>query len=416
MRLYYLFNKFSDIISLPILISSVIFLICEIIGVIFNVFSFGKPEYFNIITNASEAFAGCVLVYFVALKLQIEKRTIKAVFSLLCFVIFYMVLNTKTHGSVSYIFAIIIALIAVYLFRNTNIYIASFTLAVFCTVFSLLLSYVYEYINSLIMSLAELTSGKGIISAVLYIVISLICSLLGIKGYDGCFWYKSYGGAQLINEKIVTGISDLFLSGYRGSLLTDYLSGKYILLFALLGIGLFVTTKLSGDRRIAFLFVLICSVFSGNLSLLLLSLLLLSAHLFFCVITLGVLSSIVGFTLDIRIGMIFNAGLIESLSYINKPVYFVLVCVVITFLGYFTAKYSFEKYSFSCVYQISIPTRLEPTVKALGGLENIIRINDCKIEVRNIKLVNELQCGIIIEDNKVMFENDEITKLLSECL
>ena len=68
------------------------------------------------------------------------------------------------------------------------------------------------------------------------------------------------------------------------------------------------------------------------------------------------------------------------------------------------------------MYQISIPTRLEPTVKALGGLENIIRINDCKIEVRNIKLVNELQCGIIIEDNKVMFENDEITKLLSECL
>ena len=50
---------------------------------------------------------------------------------------------------------------------------------------------------------------------------------------------------------------------------------------------------------------------------------------------------------------------------------------------------------------IYIPSRLNGFVKKLGGIENIIRIKDSKIEVRNPQLVNLIEGSCEIKGNIV---------------
>ena len=219
-------------------------------------------------------------------------------------------------------------------------------------------------------------------------------------------------GSLLYNEQIVTGVKDLFENGYTGNLVSVYLSGKYYQIFALLGLSVSVANELKGIQKNVLLIVSALSLISGNISLLILFLLLENILMIVPIILLSMLSYACAALLKLGVGYIGNGSIIELVMTLNSRwVYVVAGSAVLAVMGYFCSKYFIEKNGISDCLNIYIPTRLNALLKSLGGIENIIRIKNGNAEVRNPQLVNFLNEDYEIRDNVIICKNNLISDL-----
>ena len=85
--------------------------------------------------------------------------------------------------------------------------------------------------------------------------------------------------------------------------------------------------------------------------------------------------------------------------------------IVFVAIGYFVSKYFYEKYGVSSCFNIYIPKRLRKTVSSLGGVQNIIRISNDLIEVRNPKLINEIDLKCEVKENQIKIDLNKISDL-----
>lgn len=336
-----------------------------------------------------------------------EKRMIKVFWCTLCLLILSAVSSLK----LSFFFGIIISLICVYFFNHFNIA-TSFTVTLLCSIiFGLLFGLLSDYFSDFQMSVAHIISNKGIFSTVLFSSITLALSLFGNNSFANLFFYNSYGGTIISGDDVVTGVKDLFAGGHSSGLISSYLSGHYFFLFALAGIVICLCDELKKGQKIALIIVTVCTIVSGNCSLLLLFVFLESWQLFFSAIFIGILSYTSASILDIGMGYLFDGGVIEMVLNINKPLYLLVGGVIFVAIGYFFTKYSSLKYGLSDNLNIYIPNRLNKLVNALGGIVNIIKIKDDMVEVRNPKLVNNFDIDCEIRENQIKVNNSQIYDL-----
>lgn len=407
MRTYNLFNKIHNSALLAFIISSVFILIAELLQLLGYHIS---NEADVVLLNFSQLLLKLVpyvFCYFISMHFTNSERWLKAFWAVVCLCVF----ETASGISISFFAGIVAALMYSYFFERFNKYISFSVTLLSSVVFGLAMSYLGDIFKDILMGAARFVSDKGLVTAVLFSVISTVLCLFGSNSFNELFYYKSYGGTIVKDDNVITGIKDLFENGYSGEQLADYMTGHYFLLFVILGVMLALADELKAVQKICLLITMLCSFISGDISLALFFVFLESPFLFILITIISAICHVTAHLLDIRMGYLFSGSIVEMFGSIDKPVYFFVCAVVFVAIGYFVTRYSNIKAGISDCLNIYIPTRFNHLLNALGGIVNIIKVNDDVAEVRNPKLVNTFDLKCEIRENLVKVEDDEIKEL-----
>ena len=407
MRAYNLFNKIHNSALLAFIISSVFILIAELLQLLGYHIS---NEADVVLLNFSQLllkFVPYVFCYFISMHFTNSERWLKAFWAVVCLCVF----ETASGISISFFAGIVAALMYSYFFERFNKYISFSVTLLSSVVFGLAMSYLGDIFKDILMGAARFVFDKGLVTAVLFSVISTVLCLFGSNSFNELFYYKSYGGTIVKDDNVITGIKDLFENGYSGEQLADYMTGHYFLLFVILGVMLALADELKAVQKICLLITMLCSFISGDISLALFFVFLESPFLFILITIISAICHVTAHLLDIRMGYLFSGSIVEMFGSIDKPVYFFVCAVVFVAIGYFVTRYSNIKAGISDCLNIYIPTRFNHLLNALGGIVNVIKVNDDVAEVRNPKLVNTFDLKCEIRENLVKVEDDEIKEL-----
>ncbi len=407
MRAYNLFNKIHNSALLAFIISSVFILIAELLQLLGYHIS---DEADVVLLNFSQLLLKLVpyvFCYFISMYFTNSERWLKAFWAVVCLCVF----ETASGISISFFAGIVAALMYSYFFERFNKYISFSVTLLSSVVFGLAMSYLGDIFKDILMGAARFVSDKGLVTAVLFSVISTVLCLFGSNSFNELFYYKSYGGTIVKDDNVITGIKDLFENGYSGEQLADYMTGHYFLLFVILGVMLALADELKAVQKICLLITMLCSFISGDISLALFFVFLESPFLFILITIISAICHVTAHLLDIRMGYLFSGSIVEMFGSIDKPVYFFVCAVVFVAIGYFVTRYSNIKAGISDCLNIYIPTRFNHLLNALGGIVNVIKVNDDVAEVRNPKLVNTFDLKCEIRENLVKVEDDEIKEL-----
>ncbi len=407
MRAYNLFNKIHNSALLAFIISSVFILIAELLQLLGYHIS---NEADVVLLNFSQLLLKLVpyvFCYFISMHFTNSERWLKAFWAVVCLCVF----ETASGISISFFAGIVAALMYSYFFERFNKYISFSVTLLSSVVFGLAMSYLGDIFKDILMGAARFVSDKGLVTAVLFSVISTVLCLFGSNSFNELFYYKSYGGTIVKDDNVITGIKDLFENGYSGEQLADYMTGHYFLLFVILGVMLALADELKAVQKICLLITMLCSFISGDISLALFFVFLESPFLFILITIISAICHVTAHLLDIRMGYLFSGSIVEMFGSIDKPVYFFVCAVVFVAIGYFVTRYSNIKAGISDCLNIYIPTRFNHLLNALGGIVNVIKVNDDVAEVRNPKLVNTFDLKCEIRENLVKVEDDEIKEL-----
>lgn len=407
MRAYNLFNKIHNSALLAFIIASVFILIAELLQLLGYHIS---NEADVVLLNFSQLLLKLVpyvFCYFISMHFTNSERWFKAFWAVVCLCVF----ETASGISISFFAGIVAALMYSYFFERFNKYISFSVTLLSSVVFGLAMSYLGDIFKDILMGAARFVSDKGLVTAVLFSVISTVLCLFGSNSFNELFYYKSYGGTIVKDDNVITGIKDLFENGYSGEQLADYMTGHYFLLFVILGVMLALADELKAVQKICLLITMLCSFISGDISLALFFVFLESPFLFILITIISAICHVTAHLLDIRMGYLFSGSIVEMFGSIDKPVYFFVCTVVFVAIGYFVTRYSNIKAGISDCLNIYIPTRFNHLLNALGGIVNVIKVNDDVAEVRNPKLVNTFDLKCEIRENLVKVEDDEIKEL-----
>ena len=402
MRYFNLLNKLQSSLMVPFLISSLILALYEAFSLADIFFNGAFTVIFVNLSVALKSVVDISLCYFCVMMLTDGKRWAKAFLSIVFLICFKGAFSAISGLEISYIYALILGIFFSFCYNKFSKYVAviiNFTVALL-TGFAA--GYFTDFFCGALQNFASVISGKGLLTSVVFGVVNMLFSIFDSSLFCDLFFYNNYGGAVLINESLVTGVVDLFSSGYNGELISQLLSGKFFLLFSLVGLCFALGERLKGIQRNTLIILTLSAVLSGNVSILLLFILLENILFIFPLALLSAISYLSASLLNIGEGYLSGGGFIEMLINLNERwVYLVGGGVVLVALGYFTGKYFIEKRGISDCMNIYIPSRLNGFVKKLGGIENIIRIKDSKIEVRNPQLVNLIEGSCEIKGNIV---------------
>ncbi len=407
MRAYSFFNKIHNSSLLAFIISSAFILIAELLQLLGYYIGDGADV---VLLNFSQLLLRLVpyiFCYFITMYFTNGERWLKAFWAVICLCVF----ATASGIQLSFFAGIAAALMYSYFYEHFNKYISFSVTLISSVLVGLAMSYLGDVLKDLLMSMARFVSDKGIVTAILFSVISTIFSLFGSNSFNDLFFYKSYGGTMVKDDNVITGIKDLFENGYSGEQLADYMTGHYFMLFVILGVMLALADELKAVQKVCLLITMLCSFVSGNISLALLFIFIESPFLFILITIISAVCSVTSHLLDIRMGYLFSGGIAELFTSLDKPVYFFVCAVVFVAIGYFVTRYSNVRAGISDCFNTYIPTRFNHLLGALGGIANIIKISDDVAEVRNPKLVNTFDLKCEIRENLVKVEDEKLKEL-----
>lgn len=407
MRAYSFFNRIHNSSLLAFIISSVFILIAELLQLLGYYIGDGADVVLLNFSQLLLKLVPYVFCYFITMYFTNGERWLKAFWAVICLCVF----ATASGIRISFFAGIAAALIYSYFYEHFNKYISFSVTLISSVLVGLAMSWLSDVLKDLLMSTARFVSDKGIVTAVLFAVISSIFSLFGSNSFNELFYYKSYGGTMVKDDNVITGIKDLFENGYSGEQLADYMTGHYFMLFVILGVMLALADELKAVQKICLLITMLCSFVSGNISLALLFIFIESPFLYILITIIFAVCSVTSHLLDIRMGYLFSGGIAELFANLDKPVYFFVSAVVFVAIGYFVTRYSNIRAGISDCFNTYIPTRFNNLLAALGGIANIIKINDDVAEVRNPKLVNTFDLKCEIRENLVKVEDEKLKEL-----
>lgn len=407
MRAYSFFNKIHNSSLLAFIISSAFIVIAELLQLLGYYIGDGADVVLLNFSQLLLKLVPYVFCYLITMYFTNGERWLKAFWAVICLCVF----ATASGIQLSFFAGIAAALMYSYFYEHFNKYISFSVTLISSVLVGLAMSYLGDVLKDLLMSMARFVSDKGIVTAVLFSVISTILSLFGSNSFNELFYYKSYGGTMVKDDNVITGIKDLFENGYSGEQLADYMTGHYFMLFVILGVMLALADELKAVQKVCLFITMLCSFVSGNISLALLFIFIESPFLFILITIISAVCSVTSHLLDIRMGYLFSGGIAELFTSLDKPVYFFVCAVVFVAIGYFVTRYSNVKAGISDCFNTYIPTRFNHLLGALGGIANIIKISDDVAEVRNPKLVNTFDLKCEIRENLVKVEDEKLKEL-----
>ncbi len=330
-----------------------------------------------------------------------------SIISIISFMICDLAFFCFSHYHFGIIFTVIIACFAAKIISGVNLYYAYSLTMIAGLLFGILLGVSYPLIKNLLMTASAFLSGKG----ALFGTLNNLYSITFGNNLGDIFYCNDYTGSVLINDKIITGVKELVSAqNSPGILVGRYLSGKYLAnIFIPIGTYICIYKKLEKNELNAVTLSLILSAVFGNN-------ILFYAFVFFFnpIVYMGNMFEIfIGYLacelIDIRCGYLQDGSMIELIKYGNKWIYFILCGLVIAILSYFVTRLLIAK--FDIRGRRILPKSVKKIVTALGGEENIERISNSKLYVKNPNLINILKIDCDIHENEVTMIYDEINML-----
>ncbi len=226
--------------------------------------------------------------------------------------------------------AAVLVLLPVFLGRIRNKYnkISFMILMLICIVL-----YLNVYDNLLIY-----LAGKCKNNGVSFGVINALFNTFGLTDFENLMYHTSYGGAKLINGRIVTGAVDLFTAKESSREGMMFLCGKYLSLFSALGIAF----SIKKHRKDVF-FITLFAFLSGNLTVYLLMLLLVFTPYYFIFLLFTFISYFIANTAMINGGFFVSGSFFELIVYRSNIVQILAVGVFLCAVSYYFSRLAKER-------------------------------------------------------------------------
>lgn len=193
------------------------------------------------------------------------------------------------------------------------------------------------YINvydDLIIFLAKKCENNGIFFG----VVNSIFNTFGLTDFQELIYHTSYGGSKLINGRITTGAIDIYMLNNSSREASTYLCGKYLSLFAGLGIS-FAIDK----HRKEVLYITFFAFLTGNMTPYLLMLLLVFTPYYFIFLLFNFFCFFIPTVADIKGGFSVNGSVLELLIHRENIVFIIVLGVFICAVSYYFSRLVKEK-------------------------------------------------------------------------
>ena len=224
-------------------------------------------------------------------------------------------------------------------------------------------------------------------------------------------YLHSAGGAVWLDGQILTGAKTIFAAKPDRLATALFLSGKGLQLFLLPGFACTLADCGKARSKAALALFTVGCVLSGHTELFTLFLALESPFLLLAFAGLTGGCYLVSALLGLHWGFLQNGGIVEFLLHNSSGALPYLVGVTFCVLAYFVSRYTVVRYGIaehSCVW---LPKDLRPLVRELGGLQNILAIEDDGVQVRNSKRVNTLLLEGELKEDRFITDDPQIQTL-----
>lgn len=265
------------------------------------------------------------------------------------------------------------------------------------------------YENALLWLLDKLGSSTAVSGVVFGVLNTLLRPLSG--AFEQPVYLHSAGGTVWLDGQILTGAKTIFAAKPDRLATALFLSGKGLQLFLLPGFALTLADCGKTRSKAALALFIAGCVLSGHTELFTLFLALESPFLLLAFAGLTGGCYLVSVLLNLHWGFLQNGGIVEFLLHNSSGALPYLVGVTFCVLAYFVSRYTVVRYGIaehSCVW---LPEDLRPLVQELGGLQNILAIEDDGVQVRNSKRVNTLLLEGELKEDRFITDDPQIQTL-----
>ena len=221
--------------------------------------------------------------------------------------------------------SIIVVITATLIRHIKNIY-KRISVALILLIFFILYLNVYD---DLIIFLATKCENSG----VNFGVINSLFTTFGLTDFQDLIYYTSYGGAKYINGNIATGAVDIFLLNRSCREASMYLCGKYLSLFASLGIAF----SLNKHRKAVF-FITLFAFLTGNLTVYLLMLLFVFTPYYFLFLLFNFVCYFIANVAEIKSGFSVDGSILELIVYRENITYILILGIFICAVSYYFSR------------------------------------------------------------------------------
>lgn len=374
---------------------------------VLNIFNFDTFRQIYSVSNEFLEFVfGTVAVFFISYyKSSSGKAGIITAFGYLtCDIVYY----SATDSHFSLLFAVLFGFFMSIIADVFDLIYACFIIVFLSVLFAVLIGFCYDYL----MSVLRWFCASGVNKSWLFGVINNIYSVLFGNNYNDLMLNKDYSLSILIDNQLVVGAKNAFLFNTKNpvSAISVYMSGKYLVnIFITIGAFVSLYKKLEFNELSAFTLVSIVAIIFGDVKLLSLFILLYNPIIYLGYLFMIFVAYFVCNMLDIRIGYQFNGSIIELFKYGQKWIYFILCGAIIAVMTYFVFKIILSKYDLS--QNKILPKEVKKLIASLGGEDNIEKVTDISVIVKNPNLINVLKLDCDIKENIVTLYYDELELL-----
>lgn len=304
------------------------------------------------------------------------------------------------YGSI--IFAVLAATLSVVVFTRVKFEYGFIVLFIILLSAAIGCGLLYPRLYEMLKLFAGLLKGRGaLFGAVNHFYEMAFSDRLG-----DLFYHKAYGGTSVSASGIVSGAMNI----NNDKAVAQYLTGKYFVSsFVTVGIFLCLFPKLKGRAQTAFCFISALAVIFGDVRLLSVFLLLYSPFLYVGYLFVIFASYLVPSLLNLSIRFEDNASLFELIKYGNQWLYFFLTGIVLIALSYFITRTALA--FFNPQEETYYPRKVRELLSALGGQDNIEKLEDECITVYNPNLINILKVDCDIKQNVITLFQDDMDLL-----
>ena len=328
----------------------------------------------------------------------------KAMASGLCCLASSVVFSSFSGFHFSLMLSLLFAFICVKLFSSVKMVYGFAALILISLALGFALGLGYEYLFAFLKSAAVKLKGRG----ALFGAINNAYELFVSKSLSSLFYNTSYSISVINQNGIISGVMNVF----SGRAVSQYLTGKYFVNTALT-LGLFASLykRVEGEVKLSLIAVCALAFVFGEVRLLCLFILIYNPVLYFSYLLCVFVSYLTPSLLDLRIGFKENASLFELFTYGNGFGYFISVFAVLAVLMYFVSRLVLARFDISRGRYV--PKSVKLLVNALGGEDNLERLEGDILFVKNPNLIDIIKIDCDIRQNAVSLYQDEI-ELLKE--
>lgn len=262
------------------------------------------------------------------------------------------------------------------------------------------------YENALLWLLGKLGNSTAVSGTVFGALNTLFRPLSG--AFEQPVYQQSAGGAVWLGGQIFAGAKAIFAAKPDSLAAALFLSGKGLQLFLLPGFVLTLADSSKARSRATLALFTAGCVLSGHTELFTLFLALESPFLLLAFAGLTGGCYLVSALLDLHWGFLQDGGIVEFLLHNSNGVLPYLVGGAFCVLAYFVSRYNLVRYGIADHSRIWLPEDLRPLVQELGGLQNILAIDDDGVQVRNSKRVNALLLEGELKEDRFLTDDPQI--------